>query len=138
MENNIFKNGIKFQCQGSSNCCVSRGMYGYVYLSKKDAKNLHLWTLCDCSFGSLSKAARVCIMVGLWLDYVGLYWNLSGLLLDCVGVWLPSDSPPFRPIPKSRFPESFRKAFRSPMAARGWLGWLGWFACLLAGLAWLA
>ena len=30
------KKNIKFKCQGSSNCCVSRGMYGYVYLSSKD------------------------------------------------------------------------------------------------------
>ena len=36
MLNKIFKNGIRFKCQGSSNCCVSRGSYGYVYLSKKD------------------------------------------------------------------------------------------------------
>ena len=28
--------GINFQCQGSANCCISRGSYGYVYLSKKD------------------------------------------------------------------------------------------------------
>ena len=28
--------GIRFECQGSSNCCVSRGSYGFVYLSKKD------------------------------------------------------------------------------------------------------
>ncbi len=38
--------GIRFQCQGSGNCCVSRGSYGYVYLSnvdiKKLAKNLNL------------------------------------------------------------------------------------------------
>ena len=34
------KNGIKFKCQGSGNCCVSRGSYGYVYLSKKDLKRL--------------------------------------------------------------------------------------------------
>tara|TARA_Y100000590_G_C15417060_1_gene899887 strand:- start:5 stop:466 length:462 start_codon:yes stop_codon:yes gene_type:complete len=32
--------GIKFECQGSGNCCVSRGSYGYVYLSKKDLKKL--------------------------------------------------------------------------------------------------
>ena len=31
-----YKKGIRFKCQGSSNCCVSRGSYGYVYLSKKD------------------------------------------------------------------------------------------------------
>jgi Fe-S-cluster containining protein len=36
MDKEIFKKGINFECQGSSNCCVSRGNYGYVYLSKKD------------------------------------------------------------------------------------------------------
>ena len=34
------KNGIKFSCQSSGNCCVSRGKYGYVYLSQKDLKKL--------------------------------------------------------------------------------------------------
>ena len=40
MEENIFKNGIRFQCQGSSKCCVSRGSYGYVYLSMKDLQKI--------------------------------------------------------------------------------------------------
>ncbi len=30
------KDGLRFQCQGSGKCCVSRGGYGYVYLSQKD------------------------------------------------------------------------------------------------------
>tara|TARA_Y100001935_G_C16950676_1_gene334507 strand:+ start:113 stop:550 length:438 start_codon:yes stop_codon:yes gene_type:complete len=34
--------GIRFKCQGSGNCCVSRGSYGYVYLSKKDIKTLSI------------------------------------------------------------------------------------------------
>ena len=38
--NQIIKNGIKFKCQSSSNCCISRGNYGYVYLSTKDLYNL--------------------------------------------------------------------------------------------------
>ena len=46
MEINILKKGIKFQCQGSANCCVSRGSYGFVFLSKKDidrfAKNFNI------------------------------------------------------------------------------------------------
>ena len=33
-----YKNGIKFECQGSGKCCVSRGTYGFVYLSEKDIK----------------------------------------------------------------------------------------------------
>ena len=40
MDKEIFKNGIKFKCQGSSNCCISRGSYGYVYLNKKDLINI--------------------------------------------------------------------------------------------------
>ena len=35
-----FKNGIRFECQNSGNCCVSRDSYGYVYLSSKDLKKL--------------------------------------------------------------------------------------------------
>ena len=31
-----YKNGIKFKCQSSGNCCISRGSYGFVYLSKND------------------------------------------------------------------------------------------------------
>ena len=27
---------IKFKCQGSGNCCVSRGSHGFVYLTYKD------------------------------------------------------------------------------------------------------
>ena len=34
--------GIRFECQGSGNCCVSRGSYGYVYLSKKDIETLSI------------------------------------------------------------------------------------------------
>ena len=44
MTRNIFSTGIRFQCQGSSNCCVSRGSYGFVYLSKKDILRLAKYT----------------------------------------------------------------------------------------------
>jgi len=39
---NIFSNKKKFsfKCQGSSNCCVSRGNYGFVYLSNVDLNRL--------------------------------------------------------------------------------------------------
>ena len=40
MGKKFFENSIKFECQGSSNCCVSRGTYGFVYLSSKDLKRL--------------------------------------------------------------------------------------------------
>lgn len=31
-----YKNGLRFECQGSGKCCVSRGGYGYVYLTEDD------------------------------------------------------------------------------------------------------
>lgn len=34
------ENEINFKCQGSSNCCISHGSYGYVYLTKNDIINL--------------------------------------------------------------------------------------------------
>ena len=33
-----WKEGVQFQCQGSGKCCVSRGEYGYVYLTDDDIK----------------------------------------------------------------------------------------------------
>ena len=38
METIDYRKGIKFECQGSGNCCVSRGSYGFVYLSDIDLK----------------------------------------------------------------------------------------------------
>jgi Fe-S-cluster containining protein len=32
--------GVKFSCQGSGKCCVSRGSYGYVYLTLDDRRAL--------------------------------------------------------------------------------------------------
>ena len=40
MEKIIYEKGIRFKCQGSSNCCVTRGSNGYVFLSKKDLSRL--------------------------------------------------------------------------------------------------
>jgi len=31
-----YKDGLRFQCQGSGKCCTSHGEYGWVYLTKKD------------------------------------------------------------------------------------------------------
>lgn len=39
-KSNIINKKIRFECQGSSNCCISRESYGYVYLSKKDILRL--------------------------------------------------------------------------------------------------
>jgi len=40
MNNINYEKGLRFKCQGSANCCVSRGSYGFVYLSLKDIKIL--------------------------------------------------------------------------------------------------
>jgi len=36
----FYKDGIQFQCQGSGKCCLSRGSYGFVYLTAKDLRRL--------------------------------------------------------------------------------------------------
>ena len=36
----FYKDGIRFRCQGEGACCISRGKYGYVYLSFGDRKRL--------------------------------------------------------------------------------------------------
>jgi uncharacterized protein len=35
-----WRDGVRFACQGSGNCCVSRGAYGYVYLTLEDRRRL--------------------------------------------------------------------------------------------------
>jgi hypothetical protein len=35
-----WSNGIRFECQGSGKCCVSRGTTGYVYLTLVDRQRL--------------------------------------------------------------------------------------------------
>lgn len=32
--------GVQFQCQGSGNCCVSHGEYGFVYVTNEDRKKM--------------------------------------------------------------------------------------------------
>ncbi len=36
----FYKDGIRFECQGEGKCCVTRGSYGYVYLSFSDRRRL--------------------------------------------------------------------------------------------------
>lgn len=48
--------GVRFQCQGSGNCCLSRGEYGFVFLTKEDRQrfadyfneSLSTWTRKNC------------------------------------------------------------------------------------------
>ena len=44
IKNIDYRKGVRFECQGSANCCVSRGSYGFVYLSKADILELSKFT----------------------------------------------------------------------------------------------
>jgi len=35
-----YKDGIQFECQGSGQCCVSHGEYGFVYVTSADRKRM--------------------------------------------------------------------------------------------------
>ena len=36
----FYQNGLRFSCQNSGKCCVSRGQWGYVYLTLQDRRDL--------------------------------------------------------------------------------------------------
>jgi Fe-S-cluster containining protein len=36
----MFRGGIRFECQGTGKCCMSRGEYGYVYFSADDRRRM--------------------------------------------------------------------------------------------------
>jgi Fe-S-cluster containining protein len=36
----FYSEGIRFECQGTGKCCLSRGEYGYVYLTLPDRRRL--------------------------------------------------------------------------------------------------
>lgn len=38
--NEWWSEGVRFECQGSGQCCVSRGEYGFVYTTRNDRKRL--------------------------------------------------------------------------------------------------
>jgi uncharacterized protein len=40
MKKKFFSEGIRFECQGSGKCCVSRGGYGFVYMSLEDRRRM--------------------------------------------------------------------------------------------------
>jgi Fe-S-cluster containining protein len=35
-----YAEGLRFQCQGSGQCCVSHGEYGFVYVTLRDRQNM--------------------------------------------------------------------------------------------------
>jgi uncharacterized protein len=36
----FYNNGLRFECQGDGKCCLTRGEYGYVYLTFRDRKRI--------------------------------------------------------------------------------------------------
>ncbi len=36
----FYTDGLRFECQGTGRCCMSRGEYGYVYLTHEDRRRL--------------------------------------------------------------------------------------------------
>jgi len=36
----FYQEGLRFECQGDGRCCITRGRYGYVYLSFNDRRRL--------------------------------------------------------------------------------------------------
>jgi Fe-S-cluster containining protein len=36
----FWEDGLRFACQGSGKCCMSRGAYGYVYVTLRDRRRL--------------------------------------------------------------------------------------------------
>lgn len=40
MAKKFWEDGIRFQCQGSGKCCLSRGEYGFVYFTLEDRKRM--------------------------------------------------------------------------------------------------
>ena len=39
-EKKWWEDGVRFECQGSAKCCVSRGRYGFVYMTTKDRERM--------------------------------------------------------------------------------------------------
>jgi Fe-S-cluster containining protein len=40
MARSFWKEGIRFECQGTGRCCTSRGEYGYIYVTLEDRRRL--------------------------------------------------------------------------------------------------
>lgn len=66
--------GVQFECQGSAKCCISRGQYGHVYLTRSDRKALA--ELFGMSTRAFSK--EYCIKKELDI------WQLKGFEEACV------------------------------------------------------
>ena len=40
MNSKFWHEGLRFECQGSGGCCVSRGSYGYVWMTLEDRRRM--------------------------------------------------------------------------------------------------
>lgn len=69
-----WSDGVRFECQGSGKCCVSRGEYGYVYLTLPDRRRLAKF------FGISTRGftAKYCEKDR------GVFWMLKGFGDACV------------------------------------------------------
>ena len=65
------KNGIRFECQGSGKCCVSRDSYGFVYLSNIDLPIVLSYIITILWIVGITNAIN-------WLD--GLDGLISGII----------------------------------------------------------
>ena len=61
MAKTFIEKGINFECQGSSNCCVSYGNNGFVYLDKKDLSRQVITWNWNYKFDGLFKLFFNCI-----------------------------------------------------------------------------
>lgn len=52
--------GVRFQCQGSGQCCISRGEYGFVFLTLQDRRNLAL----KVGLSTLAFTRKYCTKLG--------------------------------------------------------------------------
>lgn len=68
----FYENGIRFECQGSGRCCLTRGQYGFVYLTLADRRRLARY------FGMATSAftRKYCRRTGGW-------WHLRNPERDC-------------------------------------------------------
>jgi Fe-S-cluster containining protein len=39
-KNSFYKDGLRFQCQGSGQCCTSHGEYGFVFMTLEDRRRM--------------------------------------------------------------------------------------------------
>lgn len=68
-----WEDGLRFQCQGSGKCCVSRGEYGFVYVTLDDRKKL-------AKYFSLSTA----VFTKKYCDKEEGIWKLKDFTKACV------------------------------------------------------